>query len=82
MKAKVEGKKVELTDWFPPHIKPVHVGWYHTGCGDYKPDEDTDTESDYNWYWDGNKWTASPDGFICSIQNRYWRGLAQPWGEP
>jgi hypothetical protein len=65
------------TDWFPPNIKPVHVGWY---------------ESDYiklhgnvsAWsklYWDGQNWLWGPNGNLCMFKHRWWRGSTMRFGE-
>ena len=61
----------QLTDWFPPEIKPVHVGVYQTDFCGYA-------------HWNGKKWgygRLSPlDAKTCAvyrsaIQNKSWRGL-------
>lgn len=65
----------QLTDWFPPEIKPVHIGWYHTGNADSNPNAKGGTESKFNWYWDGKYWRESPQGSsFFYAQDRYWRG--------
>lgn len=66
---------MKMTDWFPPEIKPVYVGWYHTN-------NPTLTyfsiiESLFNWWWNGDEWMDYPDGNICRQQIRYWRGLTE-----
>jgi len=70
--------KQELTDWYPPHIKPVRVGWYHTGNGEHDPCFDDSNESNYNWWWDGKNWVYDVDRECCYAQNRWWRGLKRP----
>jgi hypothetical protein len=72
-------RKALLTEWFPPHVKPMHVGLYDvdlSGDGAYRGAS----------YWDGRRWcyahdwdssgvgdrSPAPDG----MQPRYWRGLA------
>lgn len=79
MKSIVEGKQVELTDWFPPHIKPVRPGWYHTGNWHHCPVWDEIKESRFNWYWDGKSWKESENSFESVCQDRWWRGLTKPW---
>ena len=69
----------EMTDWFPPHIKPVHKGVY----------EITFT-SRHNMYapmyatWNGEKWSSGSynlcDKFhqlFNANQNKYWRGFTE-----
>ena len=70
---------MKMTDWFPPDVKPVHKGWYHTSRGGKSPENESD-ESMFNWYWDGEKWGAVYDNheaFISEVQNRWWRGIAK-----
>jgi len=69
---------MKLTDWHPPSIKPVHVGWYHTGINNYLPIY-AKHESTYNWWWNGSEWGFYHKGdWINSIaQDRYWRGIAK-----
>jgi hypothetical protein len=64
----------KLTDWFPPDVKPVRVGWY---------------ESPYQYwthsYWCGTHWTESScdmtgqtdPSYRSAKQKRKWRGLAE-----
>lgn len=67
---------MEMTDWFPPDIKPVHSGVYQTefaaGRGDLGYSR-----------WDGVHWryqylskaiAAGSEGI--GSQNKRWRGLA------
>ena len=70
----------EMTDWFPPHIKPVHKGVY----------EITFT-SRHNMYapmyatWNGFRWSVASHGkndvyhtrFLDAEQNKYWRGFTE-----
>lgn len=70
--------KETLTDWFHPHIKPVRVGWYHTGCGSCDPRFEKEGESIDNWWWNGEYWTAFPDeSEPIYHQDRWWRGIAK-----
>lgn len=61
-----------LTPWFPPEIKPVHVGRYQTECqtGDY-----------FVNYWGRQQVHYEADGDRgcdpCVIQDRPWRGLKE-----
>lgn len=67
----------KMTPWFPPHIKPVHVGVYPVKFGD-------DGDICYA-AWNGNKWSwfeLSPRGqrfrnFQFTNQNKYWRGFIE-----
>lgn len=64
---KVSGEK--LTEWYPPEIKPVHVGYYQRryvfGLL-------------YKEWWTGQKWTSSTtDTTPCTCQHLPWRGLAE-----
>ena len=80
MKAIVEGKQVELTDWFPPEVKPVRPGWYHTGLGCTYPSKISQS-SRKNWYWDGKSWRNGKNDWHCELQNRWWRGLTKPFDQ-
>lgn len=57
------------TDWFPPEIKPAHVGVYEIRNRDGYGIE---------WWakWDGKQWvyTVRPDTSLMD-QDREWRGL-------
>lgn len=76
-------KKDKLTPWFPPGIKPVHIGVYQVQIRPYAVGYA---------YWNGKKWTNSSntvghayfykDWTSGAIQKKSWRGLAQkPKGE-
>lgn len=64
----------ERTDWFPPEIKPVCVGWY---ARRFILGNDVE-----HWpqYWDGEHWRygdhwPEPGGVVsCPVE---WRGLAK-----
>lgn len=66
--------KLKLTEWFPPYIKPVHVGVYEVcSLGVWRS------------HWDGSKWGpvyleigGGVRFHYHTIQNHTWRGLAQP----
>lgn len=64
----------KLTSWFPPSIKPVHVGMYKTHLWGKSA-----------WcYWSGGWGWASKNfalanksrGHVGAVQNKTWRGLA------
>jgi hypothetical protein len=58
---------MKLTEWFPAHIKPVHVGWYDARW------------SVLRWFWDGErwKWRTSDGVWICPLTKiNGWRGIA------
>ena len=69
-------QKIKLTDWFPPSVKPIHKGWYHTGSTNCFP-ESKEEESFYNWWWDGSQWCYfnERDIFVAGEQRRWWRGI-------
>jgi hypothetical protein len=55
----------QMTEWYPPEIKPVRVGVYKTWYGLIKKDA----------FWDGRVWRAL-GGYELAFQDRGWRGLA------
>lgn len=57
---------MKKTPWFPPDVKPVHVGVYETTS----LPEDHPHHYVVRTRWDGFHWGI---GF----QYRYWRGLAE-----
>lgn len=71
-------KKPELTPWFPPHIKPVHVGVWDVADGSH-------FRAPWFKKWDGRYWYTG--GRTVSEANRVteysileefsWRGLAR-----
>lgn len=64
---------METTDWFPPDIKPVYVGWYEAAI--------YDAGWIYEWriWWDGSVWRDRPEGCLIPNQNQTWRGqMEQP----
>jgi hypothetical protein len=67
-------KKQELTDWYPPHIKPVRVGWYHTGLRNENP-KNGGSELNQNLWWNGMEWSTYENGLRLLYQNRWWRGI-------
>lgn len=68
-------KKTELTGWYPPHIKPVRIGFYNASRANF---------NDAMRYWDGKKWSLAWFG-MTSIKRRIasdqdgisWRGLTR-----
>jgi hypothetical protein len=65
--------KQKLTPWFPPEVKPVRNGWYHTDHLELGPDYPA---MDNRW-WNGKKWLSAPGGWVVAYQNRHWRGLTE-----
>jgi len=69
----------KMTQWFPPHIKPVHRGLY-----EIKYSERGLYES-YMWaFWDGKKWSSAAykksEDFhkqFDANQDKYWRGFKE-----
>jgi hypothetical protein len=65
----------ELTDWFPPEIKPVRIGVYQRQFSNY---------SSYSW-WNGKHFSIGRE-FPSALdihsaqesvfQNKPWRGLS------
>jgi hypothetical protein len=56
----------QMTEWYPPEIKPVRVGRYQT-----------DMYVGAVWsYWDGYDWREHETGRVMLFQGRCWRGLA------
>jgi hypothetical protein len=68
---------LKLTEWFPPEIKPVHIGVYQ--CNPFAPHTYRN--------WDGKNWgvsqhTAEQASFVGYLHAQYqdkieWRGLAE-----
>ena len=75
-------KKAKVTGWFPPHIKPVHVGVYQV-----KFNNGPRAYEGYAFWCGGwGSLSTTRDGaerFFISIgtdgahQNKTWRGLAE-----
>jgi hypothetical protein len=70
----------KITDWFPPAVKPVHVGAYEVADADM-----LDSEVHGFQYWNGSFWgifeiTAKMAQLgrehHSTFQNHHWRGLA------
>lgn len=64
---------IPLTDWFPPEVKPVRVGWYQRKY-------DLEEEREFPDYWDGADWFVASKGgeIICkSASTHPWRGLSR-----
>jgi hypothetical protein len=71
---------MKFTPWFPPEIKPVHVGVY--------PIKMPYTLGEGFAYWSGVHWgnyqrspelaqTYGDGNDLCTTQNKVWRGLAE-----
>ena len=68
-----------MTNWFPPHIKPVREGVYEIKYTSKSPWK--------NWMyatWNGEKWSCGSynlcDKFhqlFNANQNKYWRGFTE-----
>jgi len=58
---------MKLTPWFDRSVKPVRVGWYERLCGGVV----------YRDWFDGYSFLSAPDGYSWTLQELYWRGLAQ-----
>ena len=57
------------TVWFPPNIKPVHVGYYETSRDP--------REYHVMDYWDGNWWkySKSDKKYYVLTTMLFWRGV-------
>ena len=66
----IDGEWVQLTDWYPPEIKPVRVGWFEACV--------FDAGWVYEWLvvWDGRHW-RDKYGMTLIDQNITWRGLTE-----
>lgn len=53
------------TDWFPPKVKPVHIGLYECRCCGMK------------FWWDGAIWWIESKSFPSRLQKFSWRGLKE-----
>jgi hypothetical protein len=62
---------MNLTDWFPETVKPVHVGVYETK-------HQNGTGATFWRYWNGRLWLLPNTSSHCVIQTRQWRGLREP----
>jgi hypothetical protein len=65
-------KGARRSRWYPPHTKPVRVGWYDASC--FKPDP---TYTPPRFWWDGERWFNHINNALAREQCRYWRGLAR-----
>lgn len=73
-----------LTEWFPPHIKPVHIGVYQA-CMEVCTDRFGSSHVEYGFArWDGQRWGLMQDDiktaaerihFQAASQAKVWRGL-------
>lgn len=62
---------MEKTDWFPPEIKPVHVGMYETSFFD------AGWVYEVHVWWNGRQWLDCEQGWALIDQNVTWRGLRE-----
>jgi len=60
----------ELTPWFKPATKPVHIGYYES---EWLPGVSEPKVR----HWGGKYWEYEKGGKTCSLQQFYWRGLAK-----
>ncbi|WP_321853144.1 hypothetical protein [Burkholderia cenocepacia] len=75
-----------LTEWFPPHIKPIHVGVY-SACMEVVTDRFGTSHLEYGFArWDGHRWGAmcsdirSAEELLrrhAASQAKSWRGLKE-----
>lgn len=71
--------KRKLTPWFPPEIKPVHVGWYDVANLKMEPH----FFPPWFFHWNGTTWDSfgsfpgpfKPNPYV--VQDVPWRGLAR-----
>jgi hypothetical protein len=69
-----------LTDWYPPEVDPVHVGFYSRQYGDGSDQDPGILRPDY---WDGKAWRYAQDCEVTgdiTLCRRPWRGLSEPVG--
>jgi hypothetical protein len=59
---------VKKTEWYPPHIKPVHCGIYEVTTG---------SAYIFKAYWDGEKFRDPDTGGRYVNVIFYWRGLTE-----
>ena len=69
----------KMTDWFPPHIKPVHIGVY-----EIKYTSKVAYGSNMYATWNGEKWSSGSYN-LCdkyhqlfnANQDKHWRGFTE-----
>lgn len=67
-------RKQKLTPFFPPEVKPVHVGVYHATM---RPDAFKGSKSTFPQFrWNGQEWWNDFANRRVMNQHRYWRGLS------
>lgn len=83
----MSAQPANLTPWFPPNVKPVHIGVYLTKI--YTDDDPIKGEvcGEGFSYWSGHAWSdtgqsieeaaARAKKFVPGFQNKPWRGLAK-----
>jgi hypothetical protein len=62
----------QMTEWYPPEIKPVRVGWYQDG---YELVPNCVHAFEMLSWWDGKVWRWR-EGGIRINQHHHWCGLA------
>ncbi len=72
-------KDSDLTQIFPPEVKPVRVGLYmciaHPDLQPHFLELKTSGAPSLPWRWDGLQWVLPISGRPAENQNQYWRGL-------
>ncbi|WP_334021343.1 hypothetical protein [Burkholderia orbicola] len=73
-----------LTEWFPPEVKPIHVGVYQA-CMEVFTDRFGTSHIEYGFAkWDGQRWGAMHTDiksaaelipWHAASQSKSWRGL-------
>lgn len=71
---------MQLTEWYPAEIKPVHVGWYEV------QNRFASHVYQKSW-WNGRYWGVVGFEWLeesrkeqkSGEQNRIWRGLTEPY---
>jgi hypothetical protein len=69
-------KQLKLTPWFPPDVKPAHVGVYQ--CRGLPTTQKFQHWNGYFWGgWAADKKAAERNGYVPSMREQpEWRGLA------
>ena len=70
----------KMTDWFPPHIKPVREGVYEVSFASRQK-----TDAPMYATWNGSRWSCWSNGkndvyhtrFLEAVQDKYWRGFTE-----
>jgi hypothetical protein len=70
----------KMTDWFPPHIKPVHIGIYEIKFYNLPL-----SKRPMYARWNGKKWSNfaykkhddSLNDYVSAVQKKHWRGFKE-----